>query len=413
MSFFVVKMSFGAALFLLLVGCAGNSSTPTPGNKTVSVKFGGVPPSAVATQMGSASFMLAPISADNTVSLTLPAGTTNYAIAYVCSSATLINERVIQADAQDATSLRASCPLRSQPTLGAATGTVDASAIAGTAKVEVVGRGGLTTLGISGAFNVNLETGTSDVAFLAKDSNSSVLAVKILRSQNIPGTLNDANAVVFGPSDATTKQPFTINNVPAGLLATGLVEYATANNTSFVLNSAFNNATGQYSAVPAAAAQTGDSYRYESIGFNPGNPPATVGIAQITNNGGGPVAMTLPNVGFFGDPTPATFPTFTFNYSGFPAGLSTIGQAVLLDWDLTTTNAHILSVTATPHSQGGTTLTVPDLSALSGFPPPAPSGTKIDWVAEVLGGTAPLFSQNTSANESTAFVENTGSYTQP
>jgi hypothetical protein len=64
---------------------------------------------------------------------------------------------------------------------------------------------------------------------------------------------------------------------------------------------------------------------------------------------------------------------------------------------------------------GATALTIPDLTPLSGFFTPAPSGTKVSWIADIFGGTAQefIFSVNPPANGSISFVENRGSYIQP
>jgi hypothetical protein len=125
--------------------------------------------------------------------------------------------------------------------------------------------------------------------------------------------------------------------------------------------------------------------------------------------------MTLPAPWSFAGPTPAVFPTFTFDYSGF-SSQPAISQQVLLIWPTGPTSRNIISVMATANFQNGaTTLTVPDLTVLSGFFTPAPSGAQVSWIADIFGGTAQefVFSVNPPANGSISFVENRGSYIQP
>ena len=140
-----------------------------------------------------------------------------------------------------------------------------------------------------------------------------------------------------------------------------------------------------------------------------------MGTTLTTTNGGGPVTMTFPASWSFAGPTPAVFPTFTFDYSGF-SGQPAVSQQAILIWPTGPASRNILSVIATANFQNGaTTLAIPNLTSLSGFFTPAPSGTNVSWIADIFGGTAPefIFSVNPPANGSISFVENRGSYIQP
>lgn len=406
-------------LTALVIGCGGGPGVAPQGTVVVATFAGALQPRAVATKTGDGAFVAASLQG-NVLSLTLPTGTTKYGIAYVCAQ--FDDEFVIEATTQDATALNVSCPGPSASTLGLATGSVDASAIPGVATVVITGNGfGTSLIGNSGSFSFNMPTGSNDVAFVAFDSTGKALGVKIARLQSIPGALNGGSTVLFGSGDAITMQPGIVNNVPAGFLTPNGVfaQYHTANGTAFSLvqSLGFNSQVPTtYPAVPAAARQSGDFYLYQTSTLP--NPPGLdqhIGTTLTTTNGGGPVTMTLPAPWSFAGPAAAVFPTFTFDYSGF-SGQPDVSQQALLIWPTGPTSRNILSVMATANFQNGaTTLTIPDLTALSGFFTPAPSGTKVSWIADIFGGTAQefIFSVNPPPNGSISFVENRGSYIQP
>lgn len=404
-------------LTVLVVGCGGSPTVTPQGTVIVATFAGALQPQAVATKTGDGAFVAASLQG-NVLSLTLPTGTTKYGIAYVCP--VFNDEFVLEATTQDATALNVSCPGPSASALGLATGSVDASAIVGATDVFIRANGfGGSLAGVSGPFSLGLPNGSNDVAFIATDSIGNAVGVKIARGQSIPGAVNGGSTVLFGPGDATTTQPVTVNNVPAGFLAPNGVfaQYHTANGTAFQLLLGLG-ISGQipntYPAVPAAATQSGDFYLYQT---GTGDLPSTqrVGSSMTTTNGGGPVTMTLPAPWSFAGPTPAVFPTFTFDYSGF-SGQPAVSQQVTLLWQSGPASRALLNVVATANFQNGsTTLTIPNLTDINGFFTAAPSGAQVSWIADIFGGTAQefIFSVNPPANGSISFVENRGSYTQP
>lgn len=405
---------------IMAAGCGGSSSPVPPQGTTVAVTFSGTtPPAAVATQSGDSSFVAASLQGGNQLFLTLPTGTVKYGFAYVCS--TFNDEFVFEATTQDATALTLTCPSVASPsTLGAATGSVDASAITGATNVSIDGHGGGGLLGgVTGPFSETLQDGVSDVAFIATDSNGKALGVKIARGQNVPGAVNGGNTVVFGAGDAITTQLVTINNVPAGFPVPdgAFADYHTVNGTVFPLVTAlgFNDPPpATYPAVPAGATQNGDFYLYEIITANAPAGNQDVVTFLTTTSGGGPLTMTFPAPWSYAGPTPAKLPTFTFDYSGF-SGQPAVSQQVLLSWP-GSPNRNLLQVMATANFQNGAqTLTVPDLSAVNGFFPLAASGAQVGWVADIFGGTTQqfIFSLNPPANGSVSFVETRGTYIQP
>ncbi|HEV3315972.1 MAG TPA: hypothetical protein VG488_03340 [Candidatus Angelobacter sp.] len=387
----------------------------------VTVTFAGTTlPQAVATQTGSGPFTAASLEFGNLLHLVVPTGMTKYSIAYVCAD--LNDEFVIEATVMDSTALTVSCPGFLGPSdVGLATGRVDAAAISGTTNLLVSGSGrGGTLSGTSGPFSVNMPVGSDDIAFVAFGAPSHALGVKILPSQSIPGLVNEGNTVVLGAGDAIVMQPATILNVPPGFLFPGVnAQYHTTHGTviSLVTGIQFNDPNPTtYPAVPAASVQNGDFYLYSVNTFDNAFPPSKqIGTSVTTTSGGGPVTIALPAPWSFAGPTPAAFPTFTFNYSGF-SGLPAASQQTTLIWPVGPKNRIVLTVTATANFQNGaTTLTIPDLTSLTGFFGPAPSGAKVSWIADIMGGTTQefIFQVNPPPNGSLSFVENRGDYIEP
>lgn len=277
------------------------------------------------------------------------------------------------------------------------------------------------SVGVSTSFSVILLPGTQDVALLAEDTNNKILAIKILPSQKVPGPLNGGATILFGPADATTMQFFTTTNLPAGFFGVSFVAYQTANGTTFSLTSQSANGTASYAIVPAAATQSGDSYLFSgsASNFQPPSSFQLVTIEQRTTSGGGLVTLAYPAPWTFGGPTPAAFPTFTFNYSGFPAGLSTVGQEANILWSPASSSLQSISsislLATTNFQNGATTLTIPDLTSISGFLAPPASGTTVNWFAFINAGTVQELSlfATPPPNVSTAVVQTSGSYTEP
>jgi hypothetical protein len=395
----------------LAVGCGGNAST-APQSAEVTFTFVGATPSVLATQIGTGPLAIASLQGENTLTLLLPGKTSNYTLAYVCP--TVEQEFVVEANAQDGDTMVANCTNFSTPPLAAATGSVNASAIPGATQVIVANSAPLASVGVSGSFSALLPSGNRDIVFLAENGNGVVLGVKILRSQTVPGAVNGGGTVVFAPTDVTTQQPVTINNVPSGSsAASSVVQYVTIGGTDLFLEKStniLNGPAGSYPAVPVTETQSGDFYFYQSTASVTGS--EEVGALQSTTSGGGPVTLTLPAPWSFGGPAPSALPTFTFNYSGF-VGLPAVSQQARIGWVTPTILNESITVTATASFQNGaTTLAFPDLTSVNGFLAP-PSGVQISWSAEIFGGTAQAFNMTLPGSNSVAFVRNQGTYTQP
>lgn len=411
---------FAAMLSLSLTACGGGGggtsaplNPPSAGNHITITFTGASQPTAVAESIGAGAWTAATLSAGN-LTFTLPTGTTSYAIAYRCpvfSGMGFVDaEYVIEATIADGASYSLSC--FSNPTTATASGNADATAFAATANVFVVGNReySTTVAGASGAYSASMLPGVNDVAAIAKDASKNLLGVKIVRGQTVPGTIAP---ITLAASDAVTTAPITIANISSGFNPTPecSVAYNTANGTYFFTN---NNSTTQYAVVPAAEAAAGDYYSFESNDANLST-HELLGTTTYTTNPGGPFTITLPNPWTYSGPSAAVFPTFSFVYSGF-AGMASIVNDAQIAWMENPTTVADVNVYATSTYLGSSTsVTIPNLTGLAGFLASAPSGTTINWGAQITGGTYPIYvaANPTPGTGKTAYVQLSGSYTQP
>ncbi|MGB8099019.1 MAG: hypothetical protein WCF17_17805 [Terracidiphilus sp.] len=402
-----------------LAGCGGSSSNaPSTGPTftTVVYSFQGQAPTAVAVEIGAGSYSPATLQSGS-LSISVPNGTTNYAIAYVCPQAAglgdlITAEYVIEASTSDGNSFSTTCNEVSGNT-GSATGSVDTSAIAGVANVLIRGSQGYGgSVPASGNFSVNLLSGSNDVAFVAVDSSGNVRAVKILRAQTVPGALNSGHTVSFQASDQTTAQTLNIENAPSGFATPAAsVEYVTSGGTSFVLD---GSATTQYPVVPASYVEDGDFYSFQANASDTGTHSTSVGAMQ-NSTGGGAATLSLPTPWSYTGPTPAVLPSFDFSYSGF-AGSPAVAQQAEIEWIPSTNSLYTLTVTATANYQAGSnSITIPDLSSLGSFLSSASSGAEIYWAAGIWGGTTPVFDYLSAppSSGSISFAQQSGTFTAP
>jgi hypothetical protein len=341
-------------------GGGGSSST------AVTVTFQGTTPTAVAAKIGSGSFTAQTLNS-GVVTLSLPSGTTNFTVAFVCppvavtSGGTQIGqtgrESVIEASTLDATSLTESCAVSPQSfQTGMLTGSVDASAIPAASFLSVNAQSGTSGASFSSGtpvtnFTLNAPAGSDRVEVLAFNGASqgavetfSLVAAKNFSSQAAPGALNGGNTVVLGSADETTEAPITYNSVPSGFppLST-IVIYQTAGDGAFLIA---NAATNQYPVLPSGAIQNGDSYAFEATARD--NFQAVSSF--ISASAGGPVSFTFPAPWSYAGPTPATLPTLDFNYTGF-AGESGVTEAASLGWSVGTYSENFITLIASTNYQ--------------------------------------------------------------
>jgi len=411
-----------------LAGCGGGSNGGSGGgggtgggtggggsSTTVTYTFTGGTPTAVATQIGTGAYTQASLQS-GALTLSIPSGTTNYSVAYVCPTSISSIENVIDASIEDGTSFTEICNNWTAPQSGLATLQVNASAIPGASEVDVVWGSDYTYAqpwsGDTLSFSDQMTAGTYDVFVVVYDSTGEYpLAVRILRSQTVPGALNGGNPVVFAASDETVTQTITYDNLPAGSspFDPPVVDFFTSDGQELELE-AFPMVTPatQYPAMPTGAVQSGDYYTFDTSASG-GAAGGTVSASMATASGG-PQTFTFPAPWSYPGPTAAALPTFSFSYTGF-SGKPSVVQEATITWTLGILSGQQIQMRATASYQSGaTSITIPDLSGLTGFIAPAPSGTLVVWSAEIQQGSA---FQTTPPNGTVQSVANAGAYIEP
>jgi hypothetical protein len=404
-----------------LAGCEGGANGGSGGGgrdspTTVTYTFTGSTPTAVATQIGTGAYTQASLQS-NTLTLSIPSGTTDYSVAYVCpeNNGAAVNisningEQVILASIEDGTSFSLICGDPSVADVGTATVQVNAAAIPGVTFVSVgeVGPNLQPWSGSTLSLSLELVSGIHDVAVIAVGANSNVLAVRILRNQTIPGALNGGNPVVLGASDMTVPQTITYSNVPSGFAApsTG-ADYLTAGGVRVDLNF---NATSQYFAVPSGEVQSGDSYAFAAATNSTTTPSETMYVGKPQVSGGGPQAFTFPTPWTYAGPTAAALPTFNFDYAGF-SGTTDVTREGIIEWSSGTSVSSINMLASANYQNGATAISIPDLSGITGFIAPAPTGTTIHWQAGIGQGVSV---GSVDSSSTVTSVGNSGAYTEP
>lgn len=474
MSCAFLRVSAIVSVFLLISGCGGTSgggagnggggsNPPPPPQTTVTFTITGPAPTAVATQIGSGPFTAATITSAGVLTLTVPSGTANFAVAFVCPPSSLVypaaietgaaeqtDEWVYEASTEDGNALTGSCPMGPQTPAGATgtmTGTIDASAAGATFVDVVASNSSFTAETMSPSplyvptFSINFAApaGSDRVEAVAyfqyfdlpcgNCDAPSVVSVKNLNNQAVPGALNGGNPVVFSAGDKVVNEPLSFTNVPEGWGASTDVTYKTGSVGGFDLGTfgplIQTAPTNAYSAVPAAAIQPGDNYQFYASASGGGPLPAaymSVGTNQMVAAATGAVSISFPAAWGYTGPTPAALPVFDVSYSGFlgkPAAFNEVGFAWMTPQaGGPTSMGFCLEVAASGnYLNGTTTVAVPDLSGVGGFVPPPASGELINWSAELANVWDQAFVttgfKDTASSENMNSVINSGVYTVP
>lgn len=420
-------------LTILLVACSAlnrsNSMPSQPTSTEVSFTFANnILPTAVAEKIGSGLWTSVSLSGTAQLKITIPAGISTYGLAYVCPSHGLmaingqaIPQFVIEATITDSGSNVVTCPT-GFPVTGAVTGTVKSSGIADVSSIILEGAQGTTATvdPNSGAIlgPLAVSNGDEDIAVEALDTSNYPLAVHILRSQTVPGSINTGSGSVLTltSSDTTTSQQLTATNVPAGFGPPALnAVYWTAGGTSFgLVATTFTNSTN-YAALPASAVQKGDFYWFSaSANLASANGESQTVLVNQNTTQVSAVNLVLPAPLALSAPTPAPLPKFEINYAGF-SGDPVVSQWGEIAWETNSafTTLYTTTVTATSAYQNGSTiLSIPDLGSLSGFSGVAPSRSTVTWSAGIYGGTY-LWIGAMPTSGSLAGAWNSGIYTEP
>jgi hypothetical protein len=408
------------ALFLVaaLAGCGGGGGTTTPPNPpssvgtTMSVVFTGTSqPTAVAVAIGTGAFNKQTL-ASGRLSFTLPTGTSTFQLAYHCPIVSLFGladyEYVIDANKSDGTSLSLACS-GGTVTTSTESVTADATAIASATNIAVrgtLGYGGSIS-SASGTASMTFNNGANDIAALALTSTNALAAVKIIRAQVIPGTVAP---ITFAATDATTTATMTVAGIVAGFSPTPAynISYQTVNGTYFELNA---SGTPTFAVVPVADTAAGDAYVFETNDVDLAT-NQHIGATVYTGTGG-PVTVTLPAPWTYTGPTAAQYPTFTFAYSGFPSS-GVVTDSGILGWSENATTEAGIYVYATPaYLAGATTVSVPNLSSLTGFLASPASGTAVSATAEIDDQSALTYLQVPQSTGNEYYVQNDSTYNEP
>jgi hypothetical protein len=170
-----------------------------------------------------------------------------------------------------------------------------------------------------------------------------------------------------------------------------------------------NTNTTQYAVVPSTEAATGDYYSFSANTADTATSQSIYSFSTTTS--AGPISLAMPAPLTYAAPTPAALPTFTLNYNGFSSSTA-VSDSVSIQWFVNST-LYETTVTATSaYLNGATTLSVPDLTSLTGFFPSAASGTNVYWLAYVYGGTYQWY-EPTPTSGTLAAAQNNGQFTEP
>ncbi len=434
MSLNAVRWSVLGVVLALIVGCGGSAGSGSGSggsgsggsgsggsgsgsDTTVTFTFQYGIPTLAAVQIGSGSYAAQTIT-NRQLTITVPSGTSTYTVAYLCPVQTAFNppltfEYIQSESILDGTSAYGDCPgYGDTAAQGTLTGTIDSTAYPTAVYASVVAVTGvqpvISSAQVPGSFQANLPAGTDRVVVGLYDSTyTNLLAIKNFNNQAVPGALNSGNPVVFEAGDATTPQTITYANLPSG--------YSAPYTSVSVLGGTFNLGTGQitqYQQLPDGVLQSGDYYLINaSASISNGQQEYGVGALAFPA-AGGPVTLTFPapwssTAGF----TPSARPTFNFDYTGF-AGQTGLYLEATMVWDPTSTSEGEILVSATQSYLGNAkTITVPDLSGVSGFLAPPASGTGVWWEEYLFQQTFP--SSTSAAGGSGSIVVTTGTYTVP
>lgn len=429
----------------LVAGCgAGSGNTNSTGegadgggnSTTVTVSFPGVLPAVVAIRVGSGPLTQAALHSSS-MSMTVPSGTTTYAVAYLCPPESVgtnsgqvqfIHEYLLEAAVNDGTSYNILCPTGSEATQTATlSATVDASAIPGSSQVTVDAQSGANfdaavVLGTSGTVSLNAPPGSDRVD--VEDFSRSLVggqtliwlaAAKTFQNQAVPGALNGGNPVILTSADETTSEPITFNGIPAGF-GTPFLQGAFQPTGDVYGITLLAGPSNQYPVLPADMTQGGGTFAIQAQASDASNRGSLVFAAAAVSQAG-PLSLTFPTAWSYGGPRPAGRPTFDFSsYSGF-SGQSGLSYTGAVSWSSDPNVEQQIVVDATASFLNGlTSLVIQDLSVIPGFFGPPPSGTTETWTAAVLTSDAgPLQDDflQLPAGRTCRRVETTGTFVVP
>ncbi len=400
----------GIALTLLttLTACGGGGGGSSDTTQVTLTILGDAPLAISVQTPGSNWAMLTPNG--SSASFSVPTGGA-YSVAVVCAvfSSTQI-ETIFQATTFDTVSPTSACPKVQQ--VGPMTVNFNASAIAAAQEVAVT----LGTVpsaywpGPVGAANVpSVIPGVQDVAIAAygPSPNTPPYGVEIERGVNVTGAPLTVPLMALG--DAAGSATVSLTGVPAGYTPSTTATYITAGGADIGIN---GNNVSSYALIAGQDTAPGDYYDIEGSATNAGSTSFVLGKQSFTMPQNLSIALPAPLV--YSGPTPDPYPVFNISYNGFTVGGNHTLIAVL-NYPIGPIQEYILDY-ATPAYLGSDQLTIPNLSSLPDFIPPAASGAHVTWDAgaSVESDLYEVFSVNTPPNNETVqAVLTTGTFTEP
>jgi hypothetical protein len=432
----LIRLSALALLIVVIAGCGGGSSGGAGGgggNNPTVVTFtvNGPTPTAVAAKIGSGAFAAQTISSGK-VSLSIPSGTTEFAVAVKCPplsqtvgplTITTSGQTVFEATTADGTEFTIPCSAPvSNPATGALTGSADASAIAGVNTIGVTaGSESYFLTGASSNFNLTAPAGTSRVAVggyvytasnpYGADSVYTLAALRNFDGVTVPGTVNGGATVELGAADAVTQEPITYIGLPSNYAAPGVFAFYEWKNGGGVWLT--NGAASTYPVVPGAAAETGDFYIFTVSAYSQSHVGEGM-VVSASSTSAGPLTFTFPPPWSYAGPAAAAQPSFDVTYAGF-AGKAGVTDTAAIGWQTgsgNTTQYSCQVLASANYLNGSTTLVVPDLSGVPGFLPAPVSGTNVAWLAEIIQRSNGFLQPSSTAGNASS-VLNGGTFTVP
>ncbi len=395
-----------------LSGCSNSTNNGGGGGNnptTITVNFTGNPGS-LAYQIGSGSYTAGTLSG-NTLTFSVPNGTSNFSFAYLCGQGATLEETVINATINDGTTYAGGCASNTQLTVGSLTGSVDTSALTNPQTLEVASSQPDASYYVqipvaqAPAFNVLAVKGTDDILLAVLDTNSAYIAAKELTSQQVPGTLNGGNTVTFGNADLTTPANITYNNLPAGATPSTYLFFSSATGGQYSLGTV----TTTYPVMPATLLTGSATYELSSTAIAANG--SAVSFNSFTNTGS-TVTINFPNPWNCTAPVAANYPTFLLNsYNGFTGNSGRTLEASLL-WIGGGNIGYSIYLVNYPDTVGSSGVTAPNLSNVSSVYPVPASGMTAFWSqgnTEFSSGKV----GSTPANSTVSTVGCNGNFTVP
>jgi hypothetical protein len=478
----IFRMALGMGLAVglagVVTGCASvnsTSATSSAGPTTVTVSFAGALPTAVATKIGSGAFTAATLDGA-TVSLELPSGTTDFAVAYVCpvetyytggsgSSGTISNsypstsiatrselsragqiaarqngsllrprlkpldsvdgffsqttQVVLEASTLDGSSFTTSCDNSGGVSISnnALTGQIDLSSVPGFEELDAMGVDQST-----GAYSyyqgVSVYADGSFTLGPPTGSDRIILTVETMEGDGADYVKSLSGQTAPGALNGGNAVVFSA----ADAVSHQPIRYSlpagcsTPSTTEYLAPAGTQGEIWLSSAAaqyPVLPAPAREAGDYTLLESNVAGCNLVMTV-ETSSTTGGPITVSFPAVWNYAGPTAAALPTFAnLGYTGF-SGSGAQAVTVETDWTISSSgDSYATIVTATRNwMNGSNAISFPDPSGVAGFFAPPPSGQSVEWRATQLQSSYG-FLQPTAANGTLTTVGSSGGYVVP